>query len=107
MTLSEELKWAPIIEKLLWQNYYRILSFISFHGPISESYVAATSLIPQLGGNIFWVVENRIFRWDNVEISPGITMTVWFFGGPRNTVMARRGWWSLYLFDVASKLAKE
>lgn len=103
-------KWVPVIDRLLWQAYYRILSFISYHAPIDESYEASKSLSGTRGGEVYWVIPNRVFRWDNVEISPGIKLTVWFFGSAlrkKNTVMVRRGWWALYLFDTYVKtLAK-
>jgi len=100
------IKWVPVIDKLLWQTYYRILSFISFHAPIDEAYQAAKLLSETKGGNVYWVIPDRVFRFDDVEISPGIRMKVWFFGSAirrKNTVMARRGWWSLYLLDVYVK----
>ena len=96
-------RWIPVIEHLLWQCYYRVLSFISFHGPIDESYKAAESLskTPERGGVVYWVVPDRVFRWDRVSVSPGIEINVWFFGSPmrrKNTVMTRVGWWTLTLF---------
>ena len=100
------MKWAPVIERLLWQCYYRIFSFISYHAPVDESYQAAESLTETKGGEVYWVIPDRIFRWDNVQISPGIKITVWFFGSAlrrKNTVMVRRGFWSLYLIDVYVK----
>ena len=107
-------KWVPVIDRLLWQCYYRILSFISFHGPVDEAYQAAKKLSETKGGEVYWVIPDRVFRWDNVEISPGIKMKIWFFGSAirrKNTVMARRAWWALYLFDpyvktLARTLAK-
>jgi len=100
--MQEWEKWIPVIENLLWQVYYRILSFVSFHGPIDEAYEAAKFLSGTRGGEVYWVIPDRVFRWDDVEVSPDITMKVWFFGSAirrRNTVMARRGWWALYLLD--------
>jgi len=96
-------KWVPVIEHLLWQVYYRVLSFVSFHGPLSEAYYAAEHLSDGKGGRVYWVILDRVFRWDDVEISPGISTKVWFFGGPKNTVMARRGWWAMYLLEVQVK----
>ena len=96
------MKWVPVIDNLLWQVYYRILSFISFHGPVDEAYQAAKLLSETKGGEVYWVIPDRVFRWDDVEVSPGITMKVWFLGSAirrKNTVMFRRGWWALYLWD--------
>lgn len=95
-------KWGPVIEKLLWQCYYRILGFISFPAPVDESFLAAQKLSEELGGKVYWVLEGRVFRWDDVEFSPGLKMSLWFVGSEirrRNTVMARRGWWTLYITE--------
>jgi len=97
-------RWVPVIDRLLWQAYYRILSFISYHGPIDESYQAAKFLSGTKGGEVYWVVPDRVFRWDNVEISPEITMKVWFFGSAvrrKNTVMCRVGWFKAYIIETA------
>lgn len=99
-------RWIPVIDRLLWQAYYRILSFISFHAPVGESYQAAQELSGTRGGEVYWVVPDRVFRWDDVEVSPGIRMTVWIFGSAlrgKNSVIARRGFWALYLFDTYVK----
>lgn len=102
-------KWVPVIDRLLWQCYYRIFSFISFHGPIDEAYEAASILARERGGEVYWVAEGRVFRWDSVTVSPDITMNVWFFGSGirrRNTVMARVGWWKLWVVEAAVKLLR-
>ncbi|TRZ51724.1 MAG: hypothetical protein D4S01_04225 [Dehalococcoidia bacterium] len=99
-------RWVPVIDKLLWQVYYRILSFISFHAPIDEAYSAAKHLSETKGGAVYWVMPDRVFRFDNIEISPGIRLDVYFFGSAsrrKNVVMFRRGWWSLYIIDTAIK----
>jgi len=96
-------RWVPVIDRLLWQVYYRILSFISYHGPIDEAYQAANFLSGTKGGEVYWVVPQRVFRWDNVEISQGIMMKVWFFGSAirhKNTVMCRVGWFKAYILET-------
>jgi len=105
------MKWVPVVDRLLFQCYYRVLSFISIHAPVDEVVKAAQYLaVEKRKGKVYWVIEGRVARWDNVEVFPGITMTVWIFGSKirrKNTVMARRGWWALYLFDTYVKaLAK-
>jgi len=108
--MSEELgyrKWIPVIDGLIKQCYYRVLSFISWHGPVDEAYLAAKELAEtKRGGRVYWVLKGRVFRWDDLEVYPGIKMSVWCFGGKirrKNTVMARVGWWKLYLIDMAVK----
>jgi hypothetical protein len=116
MAEEEWRKWVPVISRLLWQCYYRLLSFVSYHGPIDESYEAAKYLSIEkmgeqvYGGDVYWVVEGHVFRWDNVEVSPGITMSLWFVGSAvlrKNTIMARRGWWSLYMLQATRALRSE
>jgi hypothetical protein len=99
-------RWVPVIDHLLWQTYYRILSFISFHGPIDEAYQAAQYLSQTRGGEVYWVVRDRVFRWDNVEVSKDIKMNVWFLGSAmrrKNTVMARVGWWTMWILSETLK----
>ena len=96
-----------MLDALVVQCYYRILSFVSYHLGIDTSFKAAEHLAEtKRGGKVFWVVEGRIARWDDVEVFPGVRITIWLFGSKarqKNTCLARRGWWALYLFDVAVK----
>jgi hypothetical protein len=101
-------RWVPVVERLLWQCYYRILSFVSFPAPVDEVFLAAEFLSTRdlfpLGGSVKWVVPDRIFVWDEVEFSPGLMMDVWFMGSAlrrKNTAMARGQWWKLYLYVAA------
>ena len=101
-------KAVYVIDSLVVQCYYRVLSFISFHFGIDDAFRAAQYLAEtKRGGTVYWVVERAgIARWDDVEVFPGIRITIWLFGSKlrrKNTVMARRGWWALYLWDVNVK----
>jgi len=97
-------KWIPVCDALVLQAYYRVMSFVSIHAPVREVFEAVKHIAEtKRGGKVYWVVEGRVARWDNLEVFPGIKMTLWIFGRQRNTVYARRGWWTLYLFDVAVK----
>lgn len=104
MSVEDWEKAANVMNELLKQAYYRILSFISFHFGVEDAYLAAQWLAENVrGGQVYWVVEGKIARWDNIEVFPSIFMNIWFFGGNKNTVMARRGWWALYLLEVYVK----
>jgi len=96
-----------VLDALVVQAYYRVLSFVSFHLGIDASFKAAEHLAEtKRGGKVYWVVEDRIARWDDVEVFPGIRITLWLFGSKarqKNTCLCRRGWWSLYLLDVQVK----
>jgi len=92
-------KWVPVCDRLLYQCFYRVLSFISVHTSVSNVYKSLERLAEKRGGRLYWVWKDRVARWDDLEVFPGIKMSIWIFGGPRNTVYARRGWWAMYLFD--------
>lgn len=92
-------RWIPVARRLLDQAYYRILSFISFHAPLEEAYLALEAIQSELGGNLYWVRPDKLAKWENLEIYPNIYMSLWIFGGPRNTVYARIGWWRLYILE--------
>jgi len=101
-------RWVPVADALVLQAYYRVLSFVSMHAPVDQAFQAIKHLAEtKRGGTVYWVVEPYVAKWDNLEVFPGIKMTLWVFGRKRNTVYARRGWWALYLLDVQVKrLAK-
>jgi len=101
-------RWVPVLDALVFQTYYRQLSWVSVHAPVDEVFAAAGHLArTKRGGKIYWVFNTlprrKVFRWDDLEVFPGIRQTNWFIGGPKNTAMARRGWWAMYLFDPAVK----
>jgi len=110
--LEEWEKAIHVLDALVVQAYYRVLSFVSFHLGIDASFKAAQHLAEtKRGGKVYWVVEHAgIARWDDVEVFPNIKIALWLFGSKirqKNTVIARRGWWALYLLDVQVKrLAK-
>jgi len=97
-------KWIPVVDALILQTYYRQLSWVSIHAPINEVYKAAEHLAEvKRGGKVYWVIEGIVAKWDNLEVFPGITQTNWFIGRRKNTAMARRGWWAMYLLEIHVK----
>ena len=96
-----------MLDALVVQCYYRILSFVSYHFGIDASFKAAEHLAEtKRGGKVYWIVEGRVARWDDVEVFPGVRITIWLFGSEirqKNSCLARRGFWALYLFDAAVK----
>lgn len=99
--LEEWEKAVEVMDYLLKQTYYRVLSFVSFHFPIEDAYKAAQQLKTKRGGDVYWIVEGKVARWDELEVFPEVYMTIWFFGGQKNTVMARRGWWAMYVLETS------
>lgn len=105
-------KIVPILDTLVVQCYYRVLSFVSYHYGVDDSYKAAKHLSNiKRGGKVYWVLKDRVARWDDLEVFPGTKMSVWIFGSKhrqKNTVLARVGWWKLYIIDVLTrKIAEE
>jgi hypothetical protein len=98
-------KWRRLVENSILTAYYRILSFVSVHCPITEAYETCVWLSENTpyGGNVYYLIEPRIFVWENVIVNQNpenpITMTLRVFGSPLrgvNTVFARAGWMFMY-----------
>jgi len=96
-------RWVGPAEDLLRQAYYRVLGVISFHAPLEEAYGACELLVGRRGGRLYWVVEGVLAKWEDVEVYPGIRMSLWIFGGPRNTVYCRTAWWKLYVVESLTR----
>lgn len=100
-------KWVPVVDALVLQTFYRQLSWVSIPAPIDEVYRAAERLSEtKRGGKLYWVLEGRVARWDDLEVFPGIEQTNWLIGSKlrrKNTAMTRRGWWSAYLLGPMVK----
>jgi hypothetical protein len=105
--MAEFEKYIPVVDTLVNQAYYRVLSFVSFRAPIDEAYQACQSLIDKRGGKLYWVIEGRVAKWEDFEVYPDIKMSVYLFGSKirrKNTVMCRVGWWKMYLIDTIIKV---
>jgi hypothetical protein len=96
-------KWIGPAEDLLRQAYYRILGIISYHAPLSEAYKACEVVAGKRGGNLYWVVKDVLAKWEDVEVYPGITMSLWILGGPTNTIYVRTAWWKLYVLESLTR----
>jgi len=101
------MKWIVPLDNVIFQAWYRVLSFVSLHAPLSEVYEAAKYVQKKRGGTLYWVVKYRIARWEDLDVNPshGVKMTIWLYGGVRakNTILARYGWWTFYLIDLPLK----
>jgi hypothetical protein len=96
----EDNQWVPVVDDLQRQIYYRQLGMVSMHGPVTEVVPAAAYLAKnRRGGTVTWITPGWTARWENVEVYPGITMNEWLYGGPRNTVLMRVGFYKLYMAE--------
>lgn len=97
-------KWIPGADSLVTQAWYRVLGVVSIHAPINEVFQAIQEgLLPKRGGQLYWVREGRLARWEDLEVWPGVRMSIWILGQrvANNTAYLRIGWWRLYLTDAA------
>jgi hypothetical protein len=97
-------KWVNLVDSILFQVYYRTLGMVSLHGPVEEIYEACEILQKgKRGGNLYWVITDRIANWEDVKVADEITMTVRIFGSAirgKNTVFMRKGFFTSYLIDL-------
>lgn len=96
-------KWGDLVQRLLFIAFYRLASFVSIHAPITEIAPVCEALSETgLNGTIRWVIPERMFIWENVEMAPGIYQTLRVFGLPsgKNTTFVRIGWWRLYVLKM-------
>jgi len=105
------MRWVEPLDNLVFQAWYRVLSFVSLHASIAEVYEAAKYIaLNHRGGDVYWVVKNYVARWEKLDVNPpyGVTITIWIWGNPtgKNTILSRVGWWSLYLFESAKRVQK-
>lgn len=101
---SQPNDWVPVVDSILFQVFYRTLGTASLHGSILDIYKACEYIsATKRKGTLYWVVEHRIANWENLEVSPGITMTIRIFGSEihhKNTVLLRKGFFTSYLIDL-------
>jgi len=111
MPEEQWMRWVEPLDNLVFQAWYRVLSFVSIHASIAEVYEAAKYVAQtHRGGDVYWVVKGFVARWEDLDVNPPhrVKITVWIWGNPsgKNTVLTRVGFWSLYLFDTAKRIQR-
>jgi len=102
-------RWIPGADALVVQTWYRVLGAVSIHAPVKEVYDAIQrGIVPRRGGKLQWVRDGTLARWDDLEVWPGVKMSIWILGGTlgRNTAYVRMGWWTLYLTKTIMALKR-
>lgn len=98
-------KWRIFVENAILTSYYRVLSFVSIHCPITEAYEACLWLSQNtpLGGEVYYLIPDRLFVWEDVVVNKNpenpVKMVLRAFGSPirgANTVFTRAGWFFMY-----------
>jgi len=106
--MSEEWRrWIPVAEALILQAYYRTLGIVSIHAGINDVFLAVQDISTRRGGKLYWMLEGRVARWDNLEVFPGVTTSLYILGSQirhKNTVYIRVGFWQNYLLRAPESL---
>jgi hypothetical protein len=110
---ADENAYQDIIDRAVFQVYYRQLGTVALHFGVNTSFPACQYLADRSrGGKVSWVVPGAFGQWDGLQVTPGYSdsplMSLWFFGSAylqKNTVFVRKGFWTLYLPDkLANKV---
>lgn len=116
---------SDLLYREIYQSYYRVAGTVSLNYTVNDVYDAAVYLSTikppdGLGGMVHWLVKNLplfrpfnnltafglygVFAWDNLVVSPqnadSPQISLWLFGGPKNTVILRKKAWQLYQTGV-------
>jgi len=100
--------WAPIIERIIFQVFYRQLGIVAIHCGITVAAKAIDMLCKKGYGKWRWLLKNRILVWYDVPIDSAAKVHVYVFGGKirdANTVLVRQGFWRMYFIETALSLA--
>ena len=111
MPEEQWMRWVEPLDNLVFQAWYRVLSFVSIHAPVAEVYEAAKYIAQNhRGGDVYWAIKGYVARWEKLDVNPPheLFMTIWISGNPlgKNTILTRVGWWTMYLFDTAKRIQR-
>jgi hypothetical protein len=108
---QDPIEWAKIIERVLFQVFYRNLGMVSLHVPMKVAVQSINYLVKTKGyGNWKWLLTNRVLVWENVPINNVMKIHVYVFGSSlrqKNTVLVRQGFWRLWFIEVGLRLFDE
>lgn len=97
--------WAPIVEKISFQAFYRQLGMVSLPQGIKVISQAIDILTKEKGlGKWTWLLENRVLLWEDIPIDGAVRYHAYVWGSglrQENTVFTRLGWWRMYFFETA------
>jgi len=101
-----------LLDSVIFQCWYRQLGIVSINIGTGRVYPAARYLAANgRGGSLSWVSTGRVMQWNDVVVAPGLpdspVVSMWLYGSAalqHNTVLTRKGFWSLDLFPAATSL---
>jgi hypothetical protein len=102
--------WEEIVNRLLYQVYYRLLGMAPVLNSYRTTLAAAEWLAANIrGGKVSQVIVGRVAQWDDIAVTPGVpgspTMSIWIIGlderaQQSRTLLLRKGFWTLYLPNI-------
>jgi len=112
MSVSQDFKeWANIIERVLFQVFYRNLGMVSLHVPIAVASQSIDYLCKEKDyGDWKWLLTNRVLVWENVPINHVMKIHVYVFGSKlreKNTVLVRQGFWRMWFIEAGLRIFDE
>ncbi len=96
--------WAPIVERIVFQVFYRQLGMVALRSGISVISQTIDMLCKEKGyGSWKWLLEGRLLLWEDIPINNAAKVHTYVFGGKtrdKNTTFIRQGWWRMYMVET-------
>lgn len=96
--------WAPVVEKVTFQWFYRQLGIVNLPMGIDVISKAVDILAKEKGmGSWHWLTEGRVLVWEDVPIDGVGKAHAYVFGGKnrqKNSVFVRQGFWKMYTMET-------
>jgi hypothetical protein len=102
--------WAPIIERIVFQVFYRQLGIVSVHCGISVAAQAIDMLCKKGYGSWKWLLQDRVLVWWDIPVNGAAKVHAYVFGGKirdQNTVLVRQGFWRMYFLESSLRTFNE
>jgi hypothetical protein len=103
--------WAQIVERIMFQVFYRQLGMVAIHCPIDVAAKAIDILSREKGyGQWKWLLEGRALVWFDVPIDGVMKIHAYVFGSKlrrQNTVLVRQGFWRMYFLEAGLRAFNE
>lgn len=97
--------WAPLVERVTFQWFYRQLGAVNLPMGIDVISKAIDILAKEKGlGKWRWLIEGRTLVWENVPVDNVAKVSAYVFGGKarqKNSVFLRQGFWKMYTIETA------
>jgi len=96
--------WAPIVERVVFQVFYRSLGIVSL--PVGMDVVSkAIDILSKKGiGTWKWLTTDRVLVWEGIPVNSALKVHCYVFGAKyrgKNTVLVRQGFWRMYFFEFS------